>query len=74
MSRDSSRERMELEGTVLVAHGNGIFRVQTEAVEVLATLAGKIRQNNIKILEGDKVVVEITPYDPTRGRIIFRRK
>ncbi|WP_028949726.1 MULTISPECIES: translation initiation factor IF-1 [Sulfurihydrogenibium] len=62
-----------LEGTVLEALPNAMFRVQLETGhEVLAHVSGKMRMHFIKILPGDKVKVELSPYDLSRGRIIFR--
>jgi translation initiation factor IF-1 len=62
-----------LEGTVLEALPNAMFKVQLETGhEVLAHVSGKMRIHFIKILPGDKVKVELSPYDLTRGRIIFR--
>jgi len=70
--RESKRDRIELEGTV-VDDANGKFRVQiNENHVVLATLSGKIRQNSIRILLGDTVSVEVSPYDMNMGRIIRR--
>ena len=65
---------IEVEGPVSEALPNAMFRVrlQNEHV-VLATISGKRRQHYIRILPGDRVVVEITPYDPTRGRIVYRK-
>lgn len=61
------------EGVVTEALRNAMFRVQlNEGDEVLAHLAGKLRLNHIKILAGDKVIVELSPYDSKRGRIIYR--
>ncbi|MDQ5882678.1 MAG: translation initiation factor [Patescibacteria group bacterium] len=61
------------EGVVTEALRNAMFRVQlNEGEEVLAHLAGKLRLNHIKILAGDKVIVELSPYDSKRGRIIYR--
>ncbi|MFA5009518.1 MAG: translation initiation factor IF-1 [Candidatus Paceibacterota bacterium] len=63
------------EGTVLESLPNGFFKVQLEdSSEVLAHLAGKLRIFKIRILPGDKVAVEMTPYDNKRGRIVFRKK
>ena len=63
------------EGTVLESLPNGFFKVQLEdSSEVLAHLAGKLRIFKIRILPGDKVTVEMTPYDNKRGRIVFRKK
>jgi len=66
---------MEAEGTILEALPNAMFRVELEnGHRVLAHISGKMRMHYIKILPGDKVKVEISPYDLTRGRIIFRKK
>ena len=62
-------------GTVVDAQPNAMFKVQLEnGFEVLAHISGKIRMNYIRILPGDKVKVELSPYDLTRGRIIWRDK
>lgn len=66
-------DRMELQGIVDDALPGTWFRVITENnVYVLATLSGKLRQNNIRILPGDYVTIEVSPYDPSRGRIMWR--
>lgn len=66
-------DRMELHGVVDDALPGTWFRVVTESnVKILATLSGKMRQNNIRILPGDYVVVEVSPYDTSRGRITYR--
>lgn len=64
------------EGVVLQELGNSMFRVQLDNVEqeVLCTISGKIRQNRVRILAGDRVKVEMSPYDLTRGRISYRFK
>ena len=68
------RERMELEG-VVIDSSNSKFKVQiTDNYVVLCTLSGKIRQNSVRILLGDKVRVEVSPYDTNNGRIIYRNK
>jgi translation initiation factor IF-1 len=68
-------ENIEVEGTVLEALPNAMFRVElAQGHKVLAHVSGKIRMNFIKILPGDKVTVELSPYDLTRGRIIYRFK
>ncbi len=68
-------ENIEVEGTVLEALPNAMFRVElSQGHKVLAHVSGKIRMNFIKILPGDKVTVELSPYDLTRGRIIYRFK
>ncbi len=62
------------EGTVIEALPNTSFKVKMEdGTEILAYLSGKMRLNYIKILPGDKVVMEMSPYDATRGRIIQRK-
>ena len=66
-------EAFEVEGTVTQALANTRFRVQLDTGnEVLAHVAGKIRKNFIRIVPGDKVRVELSPYDLTKGRIIYR--
>ncbi len=68
-------DKIKKEGTVTESLPDGFFRVQMEdGSEILAHLAGKLRIYKIKILAGDKVTVELTPYDKRRGRIVFRRK
>ena len=63
------------DGTILEALSNAMFRVKLEnGHEILATISGKMRMHYIRILPGDKVGVEMSPYDLTRGRIIFRYK
>ena len=64
---------LELKGKVTELLPNAMFRVKLENDhEVLAHTAGKLRKNRIRILTGDNVLVEVTPYDLTKGRIIFR--
>jgi translation initiation factor IF-1 len=66
---------IEVEATVVETLPNAQFQVQLEnGVTILAHVSGKIRMNFIRILPGDKVTVEISPYDLTRGRITFRHK
>lgn len=61
------------EGDVTKALPNAMFKVMLDnGLEILCVISGKIRQNFIKILEGDRVVVEMSPYDLTRGRIVKR--
>ncbi|GMX58808.1 MAG: translation initiation factor IF-1 [Candidatus Microsyncoccus archaeolyticus] len=69
-------DKIKKEGTVTESLPDGFFRVKLddEDFEVLAHLAGKLRIYKIKILAGDRVTVEMTPYDKKRGRIIFRKK
>lgn len=67
--------KIEMEGVVKAAKGNGNFLISlSSGQELLCTLSGKIRNNNIRIVEGDNVKVEISPYDITRGRIVYRFK
>jgi translation initiation factor IF-1 len=66
---------IEVEGTVVEPLPNAMFRVELEnGHKVLAHISGKMRMNFIKILSGDRVTVELSPYDLTRGRIIYRFK
>ena len=66
---------IEVEGTVLEALPNAMFQVELEnGHKIIATISGKLRQNFIRILTGDKVTVELSPYDLTRGRITWRAK
>ena len=66
-------ELIEVEGTVVEALPNTMFRIEIQAGHtVLAHLGGKLRKNYIRILPGDKVKLELSPYDLTRGRITFR--
>ena len=66
----SKQDVIELEGTVLDTLPNAMFKVELEnGHEILAHVSGKIRMNYIRILPGDKVTVEMSPYDLTRGRI-----
>lgn len=70
-----SKDVIEMEGTILESMPNAMFRVKLENDhEILAHISGKIRKNFIRILPGDKVKVEMTPYDLSRGRITFRLK
>ena len=69
----SKEEAIEVEGTVLEPLPNAMFRVElANGHKVLAHISGKMRMHYIRILPGDKVTVELSPYDLTRGRIIFR--
>ena len=70
-----AKDVIEFEGTIIESLPNAMFQVQLEnGHEILAHISGKIRKNFIKILPGDKVKVEMTPYDLTRGRITYRLK
>ncbi|AAR35127.1 translation initiation factor IF-1 [Geobacter sulfurreducens] len=71
----SKEEAIEVEGTVIEPLPNAMFRVELENGHVvLAHISGKMRKYFIKILPGDKVTVELSPYDLTRGRITYRAK
>ena len=71
----SKQDVIEVEGKVLEALPNAMFKVELENGHVvLAHVSGKIRMNFIRILPGDKVTIELTPYDLTRGRITYRLK
>jgi translation initiation factor IF-1 len=73
--RQAKDKGIELEGTVLEPLPNCMFRVELQnGLTVLAHISGKMRMNFIKILAGDKVMVELSPYDLTRGRITYRFK
>lgn len=70
-----SKDVIEVEGIVKEPLPNAMFKVEIEnGHEVLAHVSGKIRMNFIKILPGDKVTLELSPYDLTRGRITYRFK
>lgn len=70
-----TKEVIEVEGTVLETLPNAMFRVELENGHViLAHISGKMRMHYIKILPGDKVTVEMTPYDLSKGRITYRHK
>ncbi len=69
------QEGVTVEGTVVEALPNAMFRVELEnKLTVLAHISGKMRMHFIKILPGDKVTVELSPYDLARGRITYRYK
>ena len=71
----SDKQVIELEGTVVEALPNATFRVEIEGGHIiLAHISGKMRMHYIKILPGDKVTVEMSPYDIERGRITYRQK
>ena len=70
-----SKDVIEIEGTILESMPNAMFKVKLEnGHEILAHISGKIRKNFIRILPGDRVKVEMTPYDLSKGRITFRLK
>jgi len=69
----SKQDLLEFKGQVIELMKNAMFRVKLENGHIVtAHTAGKLRKNRIRILQGDKVTVEVTPYDLTKGRIIFR--
>jgi len=71
----SKSDVMEIEGKVIEKLPNAMFRVELENGHVvLAHISGKLRMNYIRILPGDKVTLELSPYDLTKGRIIWRDK
>ena len=71
----SKQDLIEMEGTVTESLPNAMFRVDLDnGFNVLAHISGKIRRNYIKILEGDRVKCELTPYDLSKGRITYRLK
>ena len=71
----AKEEGIQVEGTVIEPLPNAMFRVELEnGHKVLAHISGKMRMHFIKILPGDKVTVELSPYDLTRGRIVYRYK
>jgi translation initiation factor IF-1 len=71
----NTKEVIEVEGTVLETLPNAMFRVELENGHiVLAHISGKMRMHYIKILPGDRVTLEMTPYDLTKGRITYRHK
>ncbi len=71
----AKKESIQVEGIVIEPLPNGMFRVELpNGHKVLAHISGKIRLHYIKILPGDKVLIELSPYDLTRGRITYRLK
>ena len=71
----AKEESIEMQGTILETLPNTMFRVQLDNGHiVIAHISGKMRKNYIRILTGDKVTVQITPYDLTKGRITFRAR
>lgn len=71
----SKQDVIEVEGTVIEPLPNAMFRVELQnGHKVLAHVSGKIRMNFIRILAGDRVMVQLSPYDLTRGRIVYRFK
>ena len=71
----SKEETIQMQGEIVETLPNATFKVKLENGHVIhAFISGKMRMNYIRILPGDKVTVELTPYDLTRGRIVFRAK
>ncbi len=73
----TKEEAIQLEGTIIECLPNALFRVKIDTdneMEVMATISGKMRRNNIRVLLGDRVSVEVSHYDLTRGRITYRFK
>lgn len=71
----AKQDSIEVDGTITEALSNAMFRVQLESGHVItAHISGKMRMHYIKILPGDRVKVEMSPYDLTKGRIVFRYK
>ncbi|MDO4607624.1 MAG: translation initiation factor IF-1 [Clostridia bacterium] len=71
----SKLDMIELEGTVVEAMPNAMFKVEIQGGhQILAHISGKLRMNFIRILPGDKVTVEMSPYDLSKGRITWRSK
>lgn len=74
----AKQEPVQVEGVVLESLPSAMFKVkfgnEERGHELLCHISGKIRKNNIKIIPGDKVLVEMSPYDLTKGRIVFRNK
>ena len=71
----SKKDVIEVEGTVIDSMPNTIFKVKlANGHEITAHISGKLRMNYIRILPGDKVLVELSPYDLTKGRITWRNK
>ncbi|EFU67874.1 MULTISPECIES: translation initiation factor IF-1 [Aggregatibacter] len=71
----AKEDSIEMQGTILETLPNTMFRVELENGHVvIAHISGKMRKNYIRILTGDKVTVEMTPYDLSKGRIVFRSR
>lgn len=71
----SKQQAIQISGTVIEALSNSMFRVELDnGHEILCHISGKIRTNNIRIMVGDNVSVEMSPYDLTKGRISYRKR
>ena len=69
----AKRERIEVEGTVVTVLPNTMFRVElANGHQILAHISGKMRKHYIKVLPGDRVLIELSPYDLSRGRVTYR--
>jgi translation initiation factor IF-1 len=74
-NKEPKDDKLQFDGVVQEALPNAMFRVTADnGLEVLATISGRMRRFYIRILPGDRVTVEVSPYDPSRGRITFRHK
>ncbi len=73
-SKSTKKDVLEVEGTVIESLPNAMFKVHVDNIEqpILASISGKMRMNYIRITKGDRVLVELSLYDPTRGRITYR--
>ncbi len=70
-----SEDAIEFEGTIVEVLSGGTFRVDVgDGHQVVAKLAGRMRRHRIRVVLGDNVTVEVSPYDPTRGRITYRQR
>jgi translation initiation factor IF-1 len=71
----AKEDQIEMEGTIVETLPNTMFRVELDNGHIItAHISGKMRKNYIRILTGDKVTIEMTPYDLTKGRIIYRER
>lgn len=74
-TQEERQDRMQMSGVVEESLPGTLFRVKTnEGLSVITTLGGKLRLNCIRILPGDNVVIEVSPYDTSKGRIVWREK
>jgi translation initiation factor IF-1 len=75
MSLKEKEEKVELEGEILEAYGGGMFKIAfANGHEAIGYVSGKMRRYRIRMAPGDTVRVELSPYDPTRGRIVYRER
>jgi translation initiation factor IF-1 len=68
----SAKEKIDVEGEIVEALPGGMFRVMVDGHEVLGYISGRMRRARIRVLPGDRVKVELSPYDLQRGRIVYR--